>query len=147
MANILYNAGVRELFKDGSSWDAAGVWEAILERSTSTYTPNKDDDTVVDAANGFVEVSVASYAAVTITGAAITEVDASDSVKLDCDDAAFGNLETGQTVKAVIVRKVGTNIPLMYIDTDTTALLPRALGGGAFSVQIAGTGVISAAQV
>ena len=65
---------------------------------------------------------------------------------LDCDDVDFGNLESGQTVKAAIVRRVGTHVPLARIDTDSGGLLPRALGGGDFKLQINVNGFITVAQ-
>ena len=148
MANIIFNAGLRDLLKTTKTFDA-GTYKALLVRSTSTYTPNKDDDTI-SGLTGLVEISVASYARQTITTPTIAEVDASDLVKVDCDDVAFGSLESGQTVKAIIVYRFVTNdtdsIPLLYIDTDSGSLLPRALGGGAFTVQINASGLLTFAQ-
>jgi hypothetical protein len=151
MANILYNAGMRDLFVNGKTL-ATGVYKAMLERSTSTYTPNKDHDLINPATDftGFVEITVASYLRKTITTPTVAEVDASDLVKLDFDDVAFGSLEAGQTVKSIIVFRFVTDdtdsVPLARIDTDTGALLPRALGGGAFTLQISASGFITVAQ-
>lgn len=148
MANILYNAGVRDLFKGANAIDTA-TYKVLLERSTSSYTPNKDDDSI-GAMTGLVEISVVSYARVTITTPTVAEVDASDTVKIDFDDVDFGSLESGQTVKAAIVyRHVGadgSNVPLARIDTDSGGLLPRALGGGNFTLQINASGFATAAQ-
>jgi len=148
MANILYQAGVVDLLTNTKTFDTA-TWKVRLERSTSTYTPDKDHDTVLDF-TGWVEVSVASYAHETITTPTISAVDGSDLVKIDCADADFGNLEAGQTVKAVLVVRYvdgGTgDVPLLYIDTDSGGLLPRALGGGNFTVQINASGLITIAQ-
>ena len=78
----------------------------------------------------------------------VTADDDSDLVKIDCGDVAFGTLETGQTVKSVIVaRDDGSNyVPLLRFDTDDTGLLPRALGGGAFAVHINTSGLLRFAQ-
>lgn len=148
MANIIYNAGLRDLLVNTKTIDTA-TYKVLLERSTSTYSPNKDDDTI-GGMTGLVEISVASYARVTITTPTITEVDGSDLVKLDFDDVAFGSLEAGQTVlSAIVYRHVGadgSNVPLARIDTDSGGLLPRALGGGAFTLQIHASGFITFAQ-
>lgn len=53
------------------------------------------------AGAGCTEVTtgaVASYARQALTGEAASEVDASDKALIDCDDVAFGALETGATV-------------------------------------------------
>jgi len=147
MANIIYNAGLRDLFKGANAFDTA-TYKVLLERSTSSYSPDKDADSILDAA-GLVQITVATYAIQTIGGVAITEVDAGDSVKIDCGDVAFGNLEAGQTVLSAIVYRddAGNGVPLLRMDTDSGGLLPRALGGGAFTLQINASGLLTAAQV
>lgn len=146
MANIVYNAGLRDLLKGASAFDT-GTWKVLLERSTSTYSPNKDDDSILDA-SGLVQISVATYAIQTIGSPTITEVDASDLVKIDCGDVAFGNLEAGQTVLSAIVYRDdgGNGVPLLRMDTDSGGLLPRALGGAAFTLQIHASGLFTIAQ-
>lgn len=148
MANRLYNAGLRDLFKNGRTIDNA-TYKALLVRSTSTYSPNKDDDTI-SGMTGLVEISVASYTRQTIANPTVVEVDASDAVKIDFDDIAFGTLESGQTVLAIIIYRHVTNdtdsVPLAYIDTDSGGLLPRALGGGSFTVQINSSGFLQVTQ-
>lgn len=146
MANILYNAGLADLLTTVKAW-GAGTYKCALERSTSTYLPDKDDDSLLNQA-GLVLITVASYATQTITCIAAVAVDASDLVKLDCNDIAFGNLEAGQTVKAILIyRDDGLNgVPVLRIDTDSGGLLPRALGGGAFTVTINASGLLTFAQ-
>lgn len=148
MANIIYNAGLRDLLKNSNTFDA-GTYKALLVRSTSTYSPDKDH-TTISGLTGLVEISVASYSRQTITTPTITADNTSDLVKVDCDDISFGSLESGQTVKAIIIYRFVTNdtdsIPLLYIDTDSGSLLPRALGGGAFTVQINASGLLTFAQ-
>jgi len=146
MANIIYNAGLRDLLVNTKTFDTA-TYKVLLERSTSSYSPDKDDDSILDA-EGLVQITVATYAIQTIGSPTITEVDGSDLVKIDCANPAFGALEAGQTVKAAVVFRddSGNGIPLLYIDTDSGGLLPRALGGGNFTLEIAAAGLITFAQ-
>lgn len=146
MANIIYNKGLAEWLAPATG-PGVGDWEWVLERSTSSYTPNKDDDTLLNQ-TGFVEITVATYARQNIANPSFAAVDASDLAKVDIDDVAFGNLETGETVKAAILARndAGNYVPVLYIDTDSGGLLPRALGGGAFTLQINASGLLTFAQ-
>jgi len=146
MANIVYNKGLAQ-WTDPATGPGVGDWEVILERSTSTYAPDKDDDSLLDQA-GWVEIDVATYARQDLANFASAAVDGSDLAKHDVDDVAFGNLEAGQTVKSVIVARNdgGNYVPFLRIDTDSGGLLPRALGGGAFTVQINASGLLTFAQ-
>ena len=146
MANIVYNKGLAE-WLDPATAPGVGDWEVLLERSTSSYAPNKDDESLLDKA-GWVEVSVASYVRQNIAGPTFAAVHASDLVKVDINDVAFGSLEAGQTVLSIIVARndAGNYVPFLRIDTDSGALLPRALGGGAFTVQINTSGLLTVAQ-
>lgn len=146
MANIVYNKGLAQ-WLDPATGPGVGDWEWILERSTSTYTPNKDDDSLLNQ-SGWVEITVATYARTNLAGTTFADVDASDLAKVDCSDVAFGNLEAGQTVKAAILARndAGNYVPVLRIDTDSGALLPRALGGGAFTLQINASGLLTVAQ-
>ena len=152
MANTIYTRFFSQIANGGLDFDAVGtVIRALLERSTSTYTPNKDHDFVSDL-TGLVECSVASYARQTLANKAVNIDDANDRVELDFDDIAFGNLETGQTVRALILyQQTGgsdatpADDPLIaYVDTATG--LPAALGGGAFNVTIDAEGFIQLSQ-
>lgn len=152
MANIIYSKFFEQLSNGSLDFDAAGtVVRCLLERSTSTYTPNKDHDFVGDT-TGLVEISVASYARQTVSTKAVNIDDANDRVELDFADIAFGNLESGQTVRALIfyLQTGGSDAtpaddPLIcYIDTATN--LPAALGGGAFNVTINVEGFIQLSQ-
>ena len=141
MSNITYNKGLAE-WHDPATGPGIGDWEWILERSTSTYTPNEDDESLLDKA-GFVEVSVASYVRTNLAGTTFAAVHASNLVKIDCNDVSFGALEAGQTVKSAILARndAGNYVPVLRIDTDSGALLPRALSGGAFTLQINASGL------
>lgn len=151
MANILYNKGLHALVDQAFNQES-GVMRILLVRSTSTYTPNKDHDFVSQfTSGGGIEITVASYARQTLGAVAVTEEDADDLVKTDANNVAFGNLETGQTVKAYIVYfRVGADdttpeddILFCYVDEDLSdpRVLPQALGNGPFSVNFPTAGV------
>lgn len=146
MANITYNQGIKLLLSAATAWDSSAVYKAMLERSTSTYVPDRDHANLA-AFTGFVEISVASYSRKNVVNRTVTVDNANDEVVLDCDDIAFGNLESGQTVKSIIIYQHNSdtdqslNIPLLRIDTDAGGLLPRALGGGQFTVVINAQGL------
>lgn len=152
MANVVYTKFLEGLANGTIDFDAAGtVVRCMLERSTSTYTPNKDHDYVSDL-SGFVECSVASYARQTVASKAVNIDDANDRVELDFADIAFGNLETGQTVDALVFyvqtggddSSASDDVLIAYIDTATG--LPATLGGGAFNVTINAEGFLQLAQ-
>lgn len=146
MANIAYNLGLAK-WLDPATGPGVGDWEWILERSTSTYSPDKDDDSLLDQA-GWVEIDVASYARVDLASTTFAAVDASDVAKVDCADVSFGSLEAGQTVKSAILalNDAGNYVPFLRIDTDSGGLLPRDLGGGAFTLQINTDGLFTVGQ-
>jgi hypothetical protein len=146
LANILYTKFFERALTGNLDFDAAGtVVRALLERSTSTYTPNKDHDFVGDL-TGLVEVSVASYARQTVANKAV-------NIELDFDNIAFGSLESGQTADALIFYQQtgGSDATpndddlIAYVDTATG--LPAVLGGGAFNVTIDSEGFIQLSQV
>jgi hypothetical protein len=146
VANILYQAGVAKLLAASTTW-VAGTWKVLLERSTSTYAPAKADATLLNAA-GLVEISVATYARQTISTPTVAIDNTNSNVAIKCDNVDWGNLETGQTVKSIIAYlDDGSNgVPLFRIDTDEDGLLPRALGGGDFSVTWNAAGVLVFSQ-
>lgn len=122
--NIVYSKFWELVAKNSLDWES-DVIRALLVRSTSAYAPNVDHD-FLDAftGGGGVEISVASYARQTLASPAVNLDDTNDRVELDCDNIAFGALETGQTVLAVIYyQQVGgddstpANDPLIaYVD-------------------------------
>jgi len=154
MANIIYTKALEQIQKTNLDWETA-VLCVLLERSTSAYTPDRDQDYLDSfTGGGGVEISVVSYARRTLTGANINLNDPLDQVEFQCDNVAFGSLESGQTVKALLVYlQVGgddgtpeDDILIAYIDTDSLGALPVALGGGAFNVTINGEGLMKLAQ-
>jgi hypothetical protein len=146
MANILYQIGLVDLLTTAKTW-GAGTWKAALERSTSTYTPSKDDNSLLDA-SGLVLITVASYVTQTIASPTVVVDDANDRIVVSCATISYGSLESGQTVKSIIIYRDdgGNGVPLMRIDTDAGALLPRALGGGTFTVTLNAVGLMTIAQ-
>ena len=152
MANIIYTKFLEGVNNGTIDFDAAGtVVRCLMERSTSTYTPNKDHDFVGDL-TGLVEVSVASYARQTVATKAVNIDDANDRVELDFADISFGALESGQTVLSLIfyVQTGGSdatpNDDVLIARVDTATGLPAALTGGAVSVVINAEGFIQFAQ-
>lgn len=151
MANILYTKMFERMATGNLNWTTA-VLRILLERDTSTYTPNKDHDFVGDL-TGLVEISVASYARQPLGSAAANIDDANDRVELDVADPSFGALETGQNVKAIIgyVQTGGSDATpaddFLLFRIDTATGLPATLGGGTFSITIDAEGLIQLAQV
>lgn len=154
MSNLLYTRGLEQVQKNDLDWET-GVIRVMLERDTSAYTPDIRDDFLDSfVGGGGVEITVATYARQTLTNCAINLDDATDRVELDCDNIAFGNLETGQTVKAMLMYlQVGgddgtpaDDVLIAYIDTVPGGMLPAALGGGAFNFTINTEGFIQIAQ-
>lgn len=152
MANIIFTKFFERIATANMDLDAAGtVVRCLLERSTSTYTPNKDHDFVGDL-TGLVEITVTSYARQTVANKAVNIDDANDRVEFDFDDVSFGALESGQTVLSLIFyNQTGgsdatPNDDPLICRIDTATGLPAALGGGTFSVTINSEGFVQFSQ-
>lgn len=138
MSNLIYTRGLSIL----SNWTSLVV-RAALERSTSTYAPDADHDYVSDLTN-FVECSVATYARKTLANPVVTIDDTNNQVKFGGDTVAFGNLESGQSVKAVILySQVGgddttpaDDVLLAYLDQKTTVVLAADASSGATTIWV-----------
>jgi hypothetical protein len=100
MSRILYHANLDQFVF------ASDVIRMLLERSTSSYSPNPDHDFLDDFTGGSgVEISVASYARQTL-GTKVRTVDNTNNwIKYSSANVSFGSLEVGQTVKAIILCK------------------------------------------
>jgi hypothetical protein len=152
ISNIIFTKFFERVATANADLDAAGtVVRCLLERSTSTYSPNKDHDFVGDL-TGLVEITVASYVRQTVATKAVNIDDANDRVEFDFDNIAFGSLETGQTVLSLIfyVQTGGSdatpNDDPLICRIDTATGLPATLGGGAFNVTIDAEGFIQFSQ-
>lgn len=150
MANTVYTKFMDAMASGTVNWETA-VLRALLERSTTAYSVDPDHNFVSDfTTGGGVEISVASYLRQTLANAVTTKVDASNHVILDSDNPTWGALETGQTVKAIIlyVQTGGSDatpeddILIAYFDTASNGVLPAVLGGGSFDVTVAANGWI-----
>lgn len=140
MANVIYNKMLELVGGSTLDW-ASDVIRVALERDTSAYTADKDHDFYDDlGTNGFVEISVASYARQTL-GTKTAAIDLTDDrYEWDAADIDFGALEAGQTVSGyVIYRQVGGDDTtpandelLAYVDTASG--LPLILNGGNVSI-------------
>jgi len=152
MANVIYTTFLQKLANGGIDFDdGAVVVRAALERSTSTYSANKDHE-FMDDLTSFVECTVASYARQTVANKAVNLDTSNDRIELIFDDVAFGTLESGQTVKGIVlyVQTGGNDASpeddslICYIDTATN--LPAVLADGPFTVVINAEGLIQIAQ-
>lgn len=115
-------------------FDGGGVLKALLLRSTGSYVFNPDHDFISDmVSNGMVEITVASYGRITLTGRTVNLDDTLNRSWRDVNDISFGILESGQTVSAICIYEHVTNdadsIPLCYYDgkIKVTAAAPAAL--------------------
>jgi hypothetical protein len=118
---------------------------ALLERSTSTYVPNIDHDFLDDfTTGGGVEISVASYARQSLANKARAYDSTKNQMEYDADDLAFGNLESGQTVKALLLyRRVGADDTtpedddlILYDDGKIDVILAADAANGATSIWV-----------
>jgi hypothetical protein len=139
MSRLIYPEGFRKV---NFTSDTIRV---LLERSTSTYTPNIDHDFLDDFTGGSgVEITVASYARQSLASKAIAYDSTKNQVEYDAADVAFGNLESGQTVKSIIVyRQIGGDDTtpanddlLLYDDGKIDVVLAATVSGGATSVWV-----------
>jgi hypothetical protein len=136
---LVYPNGIAKI-----NW-ASDTIRVLLERSTSAYVPNIDHDFLDDfTGGGGVEISVATYARKTLANAARAYDATKNQMEFDADDVAFGNLESGQTVKAIIVyRRVGVDDStpadddlILYDDGKIDVILAADAANGATSIWV-----------
>lgn len=143
MANLIYNKAKGMLVDGSIDWDGGGTIKVALVSSTSTYTPNPDDDALGGASMPF---STATFEAdgtghtrgpggtgrKTLAGRVVTVDDTNDRAELDCNDFVWTALSAG-TIKALLVywHASGTddtlNFPILWIDQ------PGGGGAGQFA--------------
>lgn len=157
MANLLYTKHFEQVQRGLIDMDASGtVYRALLERSTSTYTPNKDHDFLDSFTTGSgVELSVSGYARVTAATKAVNIDDTNDRTEFTFDPIEFGALASGQTIKAIIIYvQTGGNdstpeddVLVGYFDTMGGSLaLPLATNGGTVTFTVDAEGLIQTQQ-
>ncbi len=101
--NLIFTKFWEQLGKNNLDWETA-VIRGLLERDTSTYVPDVDHDFLDSfTGGGGVEISVASYARQTLTSGQVNLDDPNDRTEFDAGNIAFGSLESGQTVKSLIL--------------------------------------------
>jgi hypothetical protein len=154
MANLIYNKFLQLNASGQLDLDAAGtVLRVLLERSTSTYAPNKDHDFLDSfTTGGGIEITVASYSRKTLANKAVNLDDPNDRAEFDFDDVAFGALESGQTVNGIIIyQQIGgddltpADDPLIC-RIDTATGLPLILNGQAVTITINVEGLLQISQ-
>lgn len=104
MSSFLTNKALQLFANGGLDWDGAQVVKALIERSTSTYAPSRNHN-FLDAftGGGGVELSVATYARQTVGTRGVTKNDTDRRIELTAANLSFGNLEAGQTAKALLI--------------------------------------------
>lgn len=139
MSKILYTNGLHQI-----NW-ASDTIRVLLERSTSGYTPDRDHDFLDSfTGGGGVEITVASYARQSLANKAKAADDTKNQMEYDADDIAFGNLESGQIARAMILYKqVGGNdatpeddILIAYDDGKIDVVLAADASAGATGIWV-----------
>lgn len=105
---FVYNRSLDAMSTFGTS--GTYIWLLLQD----TYVPDPAHDFIADLTG---EVTVASYARVTVTGASRTVDDTNDRIVYDADDPDFGDLETTQSAQYLILAQQVTNdadSPLIY---------------------------------
>lgn len=157
MSNSWYNKLPTLLGNGNLDWDdnSTTTVKALLLRSTGSYTFDPDHATVAAIlAASAVEITVASYSRQSVTGRTVTQDDTNNNAKYDADNVAYGALESGQTVSAVILYKEVTtdsdSPPLFFVDgkMDIVAGAPvsAAPTGSITGITNANPGVVTSAS-
>lgn len=137
MANMLFLYGKAKVTRSGAE---NCTFKALLERSTSTWTPNNRQATLA-ACTGLVEISAAGYSRATLSNPTVTVDAAIDRVNLDMENGSFGTPASGQSFISILyyIEVDGTaanDIPLYRQDTGLGVDLPAPLQNGAMTVTI-----------
>jgi len=152
MANTIFTRWIKVQNSKLYGWDSSTTVRAMLEDNASTYVPDPDHETVQEVIDGgFVELSASGYSRATLTGKTVYQDDTNDEAQLRCDNPNFGAIESGKTIKGVLLFiRVGSSdsassdIPVAYIDTATG--LPLSTGGGSVVLSVPVTGIFKAYQ-
>jgi len=152
MANVVFTRWSKLQNSKLSGWESSTTVRAMLEDSTSTYSPDADSQTVQDIIDdGFVELSASGYTRATVTGKVVYQDTDTDTVQFRCDNINFGAIEAGKTIKGILLFiRVGSSdsadsdIPIAYIDTATG--LPLVTGGGSVILSVPTSGIFQLSQ-
>lgn len=98
--NIYYNSGLDQLHEDWTTADF--LWLLAQE----AYVPDRDHDFIADVTN---EVSVASYVRIVPQNPFRTVNNTKDITEFGCDPVDFGDLETSQSARWLILARDVTN--------------------------------------
>jgi len=150
MANIIYNVWHENQAKKLYAWDSATTVKALLVRSTSTYSPDKDHTTIQQMKNnGLVEISASGYSRATANNKTVYVDTNNDIVQYRCDNLTFGTPASGQTVIAVVLYvdlgNDNSSFPIAYIDQAGNDL-PMNTGNGTFTVNVPSSGILQIRQ-
>lgn len=128
MANAVYRKGIEKIL-DGTvgNFTAAGALEC--RAYTSSYTPNFSTDESVATMGAGVADSAA------LTGVSVT------TGRFDCDTITFSSVAGGSTITQLVIHDVSSNVPIVYIDTDSGGAISVVTNGGDIQFQIPATGI------
>ena len=151
MANVLYTSGIPwlGLFADAATPSGMTIKVALMK---SSYSPNKDHDTMTDttpASNEVVDTAFGSYARQELLNQLETVNDTNDRVEYDGDDVTFPTLTTDDPVAGFIVY---VDFTPGSPDDDNTQLLAyydivdRQPNGTNFVIAWSSLGLITAEQ-
>lgn len=141
MASIVYNRGAKILVDGTVDWDGSPDVRAALV--TSTYTPDKDHNTVSQLTN---ELSGGNYVRKVTASRVITENDASDRVELDLADITWTALQAAAgTPKYLILylHDAGGDAASQLIAALDLGASPPTPNGGDYTVSFASNGAIN----
>jgi len=152
MANGIYTEWIKVQNSKLYGWDQGTTVKAMLADAASTYVFNPDHTTVnqiLTAAQPFVELSATGYSRPIVTGKTVYHDPDTDTAQFRCDNLTFGAVESGKTVKGVLLYiRVGgsdnanNDIPVAYIDTATG--FPLTTGGGQVVLAVPVSGLLKA---
>lgn len=119
--------------------------KAKLVRSTSSWTPDADDDYLADANSaGLVEIDASGYSEQTLGTKSIEIDDTNDRREFHCANLAFGTIASGQTISGLLIYidtgNAATSKLVAFFDSITG--LPFATNGQAFNINIPAEGLL-----
>lgn len=132
MATKMFNEGLKRLAR--IDWEAATVKALLCMTNTTVDTEDDAVDDITDFTT-LDEADGASYVRQTLAGKTTTKQDATDNVKLSCDDITFTTLGDGTRDIAgvlIVLDDAGTLRPLSWHEFGVA----RVADGSNFLVEI-----------